>query len=110
MSSAPEADVEICQGCEAIERIYQSFFHPPRRNRQPLETDYANACSEIEQQAEDIAHRASVSMAGMEAKARVVRRLADVGMAIGYAERILASSLASDVLKIPPHQKRERRR
>jgi hypothetical protein len=87
-TAAASPDAELIQGCDAIMQAYNSF-HDGR--------DYEPACRSIEARAEIIAPIPAVSPAGIQAKARVVHALSKVGMA-GYAARILAASLAADVL------------
>jgi hypothetical protein len=86
-------DAEVMQGCEAIMHAYHRFCH----GRGRLTESYDMTVRSIEERAKIIAPLSSSSPAGIEAKARVVYELSRIGMACGAA-RILAASLAADVL------------
>jgi hypothetical protein len=87
-------DADLRQGCAAMMSVVDGFFS---RRRAPGVEIYEAACLAIERRAKVTAPIPATSRAGMVAKAEVVKRLSDLGMA-GYAERIMASSLARDVL------------
>lgn len=88
------SDAEVLQGCDAIMNIYNSYV----TSKAPAcpET-YSAVCRSIEDRAEAIAPIPALSAAGIQAKARVVYALSKIGMAC-YAARILAASLATDVM------------
>jgi hypothetical protein len=67
------------------------------KRRYPKPGEYEAACFAIERRAKVTAPIPATSRAGRVAKAEVVKRLSDLGMAC-YAARIMASSLARDVL------------
>ena len=85
---AESQDAEIIQSCDAIMHIYNNWGDAE---------NYDAACRSIEKHAEIIAPIPAHSPAEIQAKARVVYALSRIGMA-GYAARILAASLATDVL------------
>ena len=80
----------IVVGCDAIMAAYDGFKNGRRGG-------YEGLVLTIEEHAEAIAPLAANSVAEMKAKAAVVQELAKVGCAM-YAVRILAQSLATDVL------------
>jgi hypothetical protein len=93
-TGAQSSDTAILHGCAAIMNAYDNA-HDKSSDMKP--GAYESLCLFIEEQAEVIAPIAANSKAGMKAKAKVVQALARHGMAC-YAERILAGSLAADVL------------
>ncbi len=88
-------DAEVLQGCDAIMAAYNGFVHGPD-NAGPKE--YGKKVGIVEARAEIIARLPSASPAEIKAKVGVVLELARTGTA-GYAYRILAGSLAADVLE-----------
>ena len=88
-------DAEVRQGGEAIlsacDRFYKWGF--------PCVEEYARVVGYIDERAKIIAPIVAVSPAGRATKAEVVQQLSDPGMAL-YAVRIMASSLARDVLAL----------
>jgi len=73
------------------------------KRRFPKAGEYEAACLAIERRAKVTAPIPATSSAGVVAKAEVVQRLSDLGMA-GYAARIMSSSLARDVLALEAGQ------
>jgi hypothetical protein len=87
-------DAEVRQGCEAIMEAIDRFW---RRRGALKNNGYEKLVAYIEERAESVAPIAANTPIGVQAKARVVSRLAGPGMAM-YAARIMAASLASDLL------------
>ncbi len=87
-------DAEVRQGCAAMMAVFNGFWS---KRRAPKVEEYEAACLAIERRAKVTAPIPATSRTGMVAKAEVVQRLSDLGMAL-YAVRIMASSLARDVL------------
>lgn len=81
-------DAEVIHGCGTIMRTYNNWKGGE---------DYASVCRTIEEHAEVIAPIPASTLAALQAKASVVHMLTKIGMA-SYAYRILAASLAADVL------------
>lgn len=86
-------DAEVRQHCAAIVAIYQRFV----RGRGNLAQAYHDACIQIERRAGAVAPIRATTAAGVSAKAEALLPLATAGMA-GYGYRILAASLARDIL------------
>lgn len=83
-------DTAILQGCDAIMKAYN-------KNWNRMKGGYDGLVRTIESHANAVAPIPATSDAGLKAKAGVVQQLAKVGCAM-YAVRILAQSLAADVL------------
>ncbi len=83
-------DAAILKGCDAIMKAYNKNFNRMKGGYEGLERT-------IELHANAVAPIPAKSDAGLKAKAAVVQELARVGCAV-YAVRILAQSLATDVL------------
>jgi hypothetical protein len=83
-------DAEVRHGCAAMMAAINGFW--TKRYYPPVE-QYEAACLTVECRAKATAPIPATSRAGIVAKAEVVQRLSDLGMA-GYAARIMASSLA----------------
>jgi len=88
-------DAEIQQRCSAIMSEFHDFM-ASRGNPDQI-VAYEDACGRIEALAEEFEKTAATTIGAMRAKAEVVQTLASIGMA-GYSHRILAASLARDVL------------
>jgi hypothetical protein len=87
-------DAEVRQGCAAMILTIDTFWS---KRRFPKAEEYDAVCRAIQRRADLVAPIPATTRAGVVAKAEVVWRLADPGIAL-YAARIMTSSLARDVL------------